>query len=48
MSYAAERRQPLTEIVLAYLRLDLLAWLLLAIVLGRIYVIMSRRAVPLP
>jgi hypothetical protein len=48
MNYAVERRQALAEIVLAYLRLDLLAWLLLAVVLGRIYFILRHRAAPSP
>jgi hypothetical protein len=48
MNYAVEHRQPLGEIVLAYLRLDLLAWLLLAVVLGRIYLILRHRATPSP
>src|SRR5262249_27222734 len=47
MDYAIERRQALAEIVLAYLRLDLLAWLLLPVVLGRIYLILRHRAAPL-
>src|SRR6516225_9689301 len=34
MGYAVERQQPLREIVFAYLRLDLLAWLFIAVVLG--------------
>jgi hypothetical protein len=46
MGYAVEHRQPLAEIVLAYLRLDLVAWLLLAVALGRIYLILRQRATP--
>jgi hypothetical protein len=46
MNYAVERRQPLIEIVLAYLRLDLLAWLFVAVVLGRVYLMLCRRAAP--
>jgi hypothetical protein len=46
MNYAVERQQPLVEIVLAYLRLDLLAWLFVAVVLGRAYLILRRRAAP--
>jgi hypothetical protein len=46
MSYAVEHRQPLTEIVLAYLRLDLLSWLLLPILLCRIYLILRHQVAP--
>jgi hypothetical protein len=46
MNYAVERRQPLIEIVLAYLRLDLLVWLFVAVVLGRVYLMLRRRAAP--
>ena len=46
MSYAVERQQSLTEIVLAYLRLDLLAWLFVAVVLGRVYLILRWRVAP--
>jgi hypothetical protein len=45
-NYAVERQQPLTGIILAYLRLDLLAWLFMAIVLGRVYLILRRRMTP--
>jgi hypothetical protein len=46
MGYAVERQQPLREIVFAYLRLDLLAWLFIAVVLGRIYLILRHRVAP--
>jgi hypothetical protein len=36
--YAAAARQPLAEIVTGYIRVDLLAWLFVAIVLGRIFI----------
>src|SRR5271169_1160249 len=48
MGYAVAARQPFLEVLLAYLRLDLLAWLLVAVVLGRIYLILRDRAAPLP
>ena len=46
MNYAVGRRQPLIEVVLAYLRLDLLAWLFVAVVLGRVYLMLRHRAAP--
>jgi hypothetical protein len=48
MGYAGAARQPFLEVLLAYLRLDLLAWLLVAVVLGRIYLILRDRTAPLP
>jgi hypothetical protein len=48
MHYASVRRQPLVETLLAYVRLDLLAWLFVAAVVGRIYLILSHRGSPLP
>jgi hypothetical protein len=47
LNYAATARQPLGELVLGYTRIDLLAWLLVAVLLGRIYLILCRRVVPL-
>ena len=47
MNYAATMRQPLAEIVPAYIKVDLLAWIFLAVVLGRIYLILRHRVVPL-
>ena len=47
INYAVTARQPLAEIILAYLRVDLLAWLLVAFVLGRIYLILRHRMAPL-
>ncbi len=47
MDYAAMARQPLAEVVLGYIRVDLLAWLLVAVVLGRIYLILRHRVAPL-
>ena len=46
MGYAVERQRLLREIVFAYLRLDLLAWLFIAVVLGRIYLILRHRVAP--
>jgi len=47
IGYARRFQQPLAEIELAYLRVDLLAWLFVAVVLGRIYLILCHRAAPL-
>src|SRR5262249_25115966 len=47
MDYAHQFQRPLAEIELAYLRVDLLAWLFVAVVLGRIYLILRHRAAPL-
>jgi len=38
----------LGEILLAYMRLDFLAWLLIFVVLGRIYLILRGRAAASP
>jgi hypothetical protein len=46
MGYAVERQRPLREIVFAYLRLDLLSWLFIAVVLGRISLILRHRVAP--
>jgi len=46
MGYAVERQQPLREIVFAYPWLDLLVWLFIAVVLGRIYLILRHRVAP--
>jgi hypothetical protein len=46
MGYAVERQQPLRGIVFAYLRLDLLAWLFIAVVLGRMYLILRHPVAP--
>ena len=46
--YAGDRRQPLGEILLAYIRLDFLAWLLMFVVLGRICLILRGRAAASP
>jgi hypothetical protein len=44
--YVDIRRQPRGEILLTYLKVDLLVWLFLAFVLGRIYLILRGRAAP--
>jgi hypothetical protein len=46
--YADEARRPRAEILLAYLRGDLLAWLLAAVWLSRIYMILRYRTAPAP
>jgi hypothetical protein len=47
MNYAVMGRQPRAELMLGYLRIDLLAWLFVAVVLGRIYLILRHRVAPL-
>jgi hypothetical protein len=47
MNYAASARVPRADLVLGYIRVDLLAWLLVAVALGRIYLILRHRAAPL-
>ena len=44
--YAVEHRLPLSVIVFAYLRWDLLSWLFMAVVIGRFYLILRRRVTP--
>jgi hypothetical protein len=46
--FADVKRLPRAEVSLAYLKVDLLAWLFVAVVLGRIYVIFGRRAASEP
>jgi hypothetical protein len=45
--YADEAQLPLREILVAYLKLDLLVWLLAAVVLVRIVQILRRKATPM-
>jgi hypothetical protein len=45
LQYARAGRVPAAEAVLAYIKLDLLAWLFVAVVVGRVYLI-TRRGVP--
>jgi hypothetical protein len=46
-SYAAEGRLPRADTLLGYTRVDLLPWLLVAVLLGRINLILCRRVAPL-
>jgi hypothetical protein len=46
MQYADQARLPLATVFLAYIKVDLLAWLLVAIVLGRTYLILRGGVVP--
>ena len=46
-NYATAARVPWPELPLGYLSVDPLAWLFTAVVLGRIYLILRRRVVPL-
>jgi hypothetical protein len=46
MKYAALYGLPRTDAVLAYTMVDLLPWLLTAVLLGRIYMILRRRVAP--
>lgn len=46
--YAHEYGLPAAEVVLAYVKLDLLAWLFVALGLGRAYLILRRRVPPSP
>jgi hypothetical protein len=47
MNYAATARQPRADVALGYIRVDLLAGVLLAVLLGRIYMILCHRVAPL-
>jgi hypothetical protein len=47
MDYALGTMQPRAEIVFSYIRVDLLAWVFVALVLGRTYLILRRRVAPL-
>jgi hypothetical protein len=46
MNYAINARRPTAEVVLDYLGVDLLVWLFMAVVLGRIYTILRHRTAP--
>lgn len=48
MHYAVEGRLPGAQAFLAYVKLDLLVWLLLAVVLGRAWLILRHNTVPSP
>lgn len=47
MNYAASARLPRADVMLSYTTVDLLPWLLLAGLLGRIYMILRHRVAPL-
>jgi len=46
MNYAVKHQQSLLETLIAYLKADLLAWVFMAVVVGRIYLILRQRTVP--
>jgi hypothetical protein len=46
--YTHDYGLPAAEVVLAYFKLDGLAWLFVAVVLGRVHLILRHRALPLP
>jgi len=48
MQYAHAHAAPAAEVVLAYIKHDLLVWLFVALVLGRAYLILRHRVPPLP
>lgn len=45
-NYATDARVPWPELPLGYLSVDPLAWVFMAVVLGRIYLILRRRVIP--
>ena len=47
MTYVNSSRLPRADIVLGYIRVDLLPWFLIAVVLARIYLILRHRRAPL-
>jgi hypothetical protein len=47
-NYARAQEQPFLKTLLGYTRLDFLAWLLVVVAAGRIYLILCRRAILLP
>ena len=47
VNYAASARLPRADIVLGYTRVDLLPWLLVAVLLRRIYLLLRHRVTPL-
>jgi hypothetical protein len=46
LNYAIQARRPLKEVLLDYLGFDLLAWVFAVLVIGRVYLILRRRAMP--
>ena len=47
MNYAVRARLPRADVVLGYIRVDLLPWLLMGVLLARIYLILRHRVGPL-
>jgi hypothetical protein len=45
-SHSGHYRESLGELILNYIRIDILAWLFVAIVLGRAYLVLRRRVAP--
>jgi len=48
MQYADILRLPMAEVLVSYIKVDLLAWLYVAVVLNRTYLVLRHRAVPSP
>ena len=48
VQYAHDHSRSAVEVLLAYMKLDLLAWLFVVLVLSRVYLILRRRVQPLP
>ncbi len=46
MKYADKMQQPIVEVILSYIKLDLLAWLFVGVVLYRTYLIRCRKVTP--
>jgi hypothetical protein len=47
-NYAHQHGLPTAEVVFAYIKYDLLAWVLVALVLGRVYLLLRHRVPPSP
>jgi hypothetical protein len=47
-AYADDFRLPLAEVLVSYLKLDLLVWVFVAVVLARIFLILRRKVAPSP
>ena len=48
MHYASQLHYPLATVLLFYIRMDVLAWTLVAVVLGRSYLILRKAVIPSP
>jgi hypothetical protein len=46
LQYAQQHRRPLPQVVLDYVKMDLLAWLFVGVVIGRVYLIWKRKVEP--